>query len=54
MSGIREEVERWENTTVKKAIDKFGYKITPLKEGLEETISWYRDYIDEGKNDKNL
>ncbi len=33
----------------KKAIDKFGYKITPLKEGLEETISWYKDYIEEGK-----
>jgi nucleoside-diphosphate-sugar epimerase len=33
----------------KKAMDKFGYKITPLKEGLEETISWYKDYIEEGK-----
>jgi len=33
----------------KKAIDKFGYKITPLKEGLEETIRWYKDYIEEGK-----
>jgi len=31
----------------KKAIDKFGYKITPLKEGLEETIRWYKDYIEE-------
>jgi nucleoside-diphosphate-sugar epimerase len=27
-----------------KAIDKFGYKITPLKEGLEETINWYKEY----------
>ena len=33
----------------KKAIDKFGYKITPLKEGLEETINWYKEYIEEGK-----
>jgi len=27
-----------------KAIDKFGYKITPLREGLEETINWYKEY----------
>ena len=33
----------------KKAIDKFGYKITPLREGLEETINWYKDYIEERK-----
>jgi len=33
----------------KKAIDKLGYKITPLKEGLEETIKWYKEYIEEGK-----
>ena len=33
----------------KKASDKFGYKITPLREGLEETINWYKEYIEEGK-----
>ena len=27
----------------KKAKDKFGYNITPLKEGLKETINWYKD-----------
>jgi farnesol dehydrogenase len=30
----------------KKAIDKLGYKITPLKEGLETTIKWYQDYLE--------
>ncbi len=33
----------------KKAIDKFGYTITPLKEGLEDTIKWYKDYNEERK-----
>ncbi len=33
----------------KKAIDKFGYKITPLREGLEETIKWYKEYNEEEK-----
>ena len=33
----------------KKAIDKLGYKITPLREGLEETIKWYKEYSEEGK-----
>ncbi|MBY9011418.1 MAG: NAD-dependent epimerase/dehydratase family protein [Candidatus Lokiarchaeota archaeon] len=33
----------------KKAIDKFGYKITPLREGIEETIKWYKEYIEKGK-----
>ena len=28
----------------KKAIEKLNYKITPLREGLEETIKWYRNY----------
>ncbi|MFX0030524.1 MAG: NAD-dependent epimerase/dehydratase family protein [Candidatus Hermodarchaeota archaeon] len=27
-----------------KAINKLNYKITPLREGLEETIKWYKDY----------
>ncbi|MFX1601257.1 MAG: NAD-dependent epimerase/dehydratase family protein [Promethearchaeota archaeon] len=33
-----------------KAIEKLGYKITPLREGLEKTISWYKDYIEKEKN----
>ena len=33
----------------KKAIDKFCYKITPLREGLEETIKWYKEYSEERK-----
>jgi nucleoside-diphosphate-sugar epimerase len=33
----------------KKAIQKLGYKITPLREGLEYTILWYKDYIENGK-----
>jgi len=34
----------------KKAINKLGYKITPLKEALAETIAWYKDYIEKEKN----
>ncbi len=34
----------------KKAIEKLGYKITPLREGLEPTIKWYKQYIEKGKN----
>jgi len=33
----------------KKAIDKFGYTITPLREGLEDTIKWYKDFNEERK-----
>ncbi len=33
-----------------KAIEKLGYKITPLREGLEETIKWYKEYIEKEKN----
>lgn len=33
----------------KKAIDKLGYKITPLREGLQETIKWYQDYLENEK-----
>lgn len=33
----------------KKAVEKIGYKITPLKEGLAETIEWYKDYIEKEK-----
>jgi farnesol dehydrogenase len=32
-----------------KAIKTLGYKITPLREGLEHTIKWYKDYIEKGK-----
>ncbi|MFX0082048.1 MAG: NAD-dependent epimerase/dehydratase family protein [Candidatus Hodarchaeota archaeon] len=27
-----------------KAVKKLNYKITPLREGLEETINWYKNY----------
>ena len=33
----------------KKAIDKLGYKITPLKQGLEETIDWYKSFNNKEK-----
>ncbi|MBA7500532.1 hypothetical protein ES704_03292 [subsurface metagenome] len=33
----------------KKAIEKIGYKITPLREGLEDTIKWYKAYNEERK-----
>ncbi len=33
-----------------KAIEKLGYKITPLREGLEKTIKWYKDFNEKGKN----
>ena len=33
-----------------KAIEKLGYKITPLDEGLRETIAWYKDWIEKEKN----
>ena len=38
-----------------KAIDKLGYKITPLREGLETTVKWYQDFIAEhGKKKKKV
>jgi farnesol dehydrogenase len=33
----------------KKAIEQIGYHITPLREGLEQTIEWYKDYIEKEK-----
>lgn len=33
-----------------KTIDDLGYKITPLREGLEKTVEWYKDYIEIKKN----
>jgi farnesol dehydrogenase len=32
-----------------KAIKNLGYKITPLREGLEHTISWYKEFIEKSK-----
>jgi farnesol dehydrogenase len=29
-----------------KSIKDIGYKITPFREGLEETVNWYKDYIE--------
>ncbi|MFX1303861.1 MAG: NAD-dependent epimerase/dehydratase family protein [Promethearchaeota archaeon] len=37
----------------KKAIEKLGYKITPLREGLEETIKWYKDFIEKKRKKEN-
>ncbi len=34
----------------KKAIDRLGYKITPLREGMTKTIDWYKEYIEKEKN----
>ena len=28
-----------------KAVKELGYKITPFKEGLEETVKWYQEYL---------
>jgi len=33
----------------KKAIEKLGYKITPLREGMTKTIEWYKDFIEKEK-----
>lgn len=32
-----------------KAIEKLDYRITPLREGLEQTIKWYKDFIEKKK-----
>lgn len=31
----------------KKAVERLGYRITPLHEALEETIKWYKEYLQE-------
>lgn len=36
----------------KKAIERLNYKITPLREGLEKTIEWYKGYIESNKKKK--
>jgi len=33
----------------KKAIEKLNYKITPLREGLRDTIVWYKEYLEKNK-----
>ncbi|MFX0139759.1 MAG: NAD-dependent epimerase/dehydratase family protein [Candidatus Hodarchaeota archaeon] len=33
----------------KKAIEKLGYTITPLREGLKKTIDWYKEYSEKQK-----
>ncbi len=35
-----------------KAKKQIGYKITPLKEGLKETVAWYENYINQDKNSR--
>lgn len=34
----------------KKAIEKLGYKITTLREGLEKTIEWYKNFNEKEKS----
>lgn len=39
----------------KSAIEKLGYKITPIREGLTKTVKWYKDFIDaNGKKKKKI
>jgi len=35
-----------------KAKDMLNYKVTPLREGLKETVAWYQNYIEEHENGK--
>ena len=37
------------------AVNKLGYKITPIREGLTKTIDWYKNFIEtNGKNKKKI
>jgi nucleoside-diphosphate-sugar epimerase len=36
----------------KNAIEKLGYKITPIREGLSKTVDWYKDFIKTNGTDK--
>jgi len=37
------------------AIEKLGYKITPIREGLTSTVKWYKDFINaNGKKKKKI
>ncbi|MFX1276062.1 MAG: NAD-dependent epimerase/dehydratase family protein [Promethearchaeota archaeon] len=39
----------------KKANEKIGYKITPIREALETTVKWYQDFIEKnGKKKKKI
>ena len=38
----------------KKAVENLGFKITPLEEGLRETIAWYKNYIEKEKKNRNI
>lgn len=39
----------------KSAIEKFGYSITPIREGLIDTVKWYKNFIKlNGKNKKKI
>lgn len=39
----------------KSAIEKLGYRITPIRDGLMKTVDWYKDYIKlNGKNKKKI
>jgi nucleoside-diphosphate-sugar epimerase len=39
----------------KSAIEKLGYRITPIREGLTKTIEWYKNFIKlHGKNKKKI
>ncbi|TKJ20405.1 MAG: hypothetical protein CEE43_12865 [Promethearchaeota archaeon Loki_b32] len=41
--------------TSKSAIEKLGYQITPIREGLMNTVEWYKDFIKiNGKNKKKI
>ena len=37
------------------AIEKLGYKLTPIREGLTKTVKWYKDFINaNGKKKKKI
>jgi hypothetical protein len=36
----------------KSAIEQLDYKITPLREGLSKTITWYKEFIESNGNNK--
>jgi len=39
----------------KSAIEKLGYKITPIRDALKSTVKWYKDFIDaNGKKKKKV
>ena len=48
-STVKMLIHNWSYTS-DKAIKKLGYKITPLEDGLKETVAWYRDFNESQKN----